>query len=179
MVYSNKQLLQKVLEESGTALTVSELSKRKGIPITKVRQTLTTWEKDIVRVGSQTYDLVWRVYPGKTFRHTPQQIEIDKGSLSAETDIFYYLIASFDYKAKITLYDEDNIPYPYNDKNSWIPVIIDQDEFGKYGYCTHCNERVIWESGIGWYHTRSDLEYAESYIPAEFFKLGNPKTRMN
>lgn len=325
MVYSNKQLLQKVLEESGAALTVSELSKRIGIPITKIRQTLTTWEKDIVRVNSQTYDLVWRVYPGKTFRHTPQAIEIENGILSTETDIFYYLITSFDYKSKITLYDEENIAYPlsdrkqlktfksdyltglvkwfkkyhfeigddilftcidikthafkvqrqikqdrdefiitvknkkladlvydiinhtpvkqegdmflirkylyvypfndpvppdnlvnilvndkrflistidkmyswtghriddfltvglrkyylYNDKNSWIPVIIDQDEFGKYGYCTHCNERVIWESGTGWRHTKSDLEYAESYIPKEFFKPGNPIIRMN
>ncbi|HCS79291.1 TPA: hypothetical protein DIV55_06165 [Patescibacteria group bacterium] len=325
MVFSNKQLLQKALEENGTALTIVELSQKTQLQVAKIRQTLTTWEKDIVRIGPQTYDLKWRVYCGKTFRHTPQAIEIEKGILSTETDVYYYLIASFDYRAKITLYDEDDVAYPLtdrkqsknlklsylsglskwfkkynfevnddilftckdikthefkirrqkkqerdefiiaaknrrladlvydiinhtlpkqegdmflirkyvyvypfndpvppdglikvlannkrflisnidkmyswtghrikdfltvglrkyylqNDKKDWIPVIIDTDEFGKYGYCSQCSERVIWESDIGWHHTKTDFESAESYIPNEFFTSDNSKTRMN
>ena len=75
---SRRQIIKKLIEEKNKALTIDELIEYTGIPKDKIRQTLTTYDTTIVRVGPQTYDTVERVYPGKTFRYTPQKNEIKK-----------------------------------------------------------------------------------------------------
>lgn len=116
---SRRQIIKKLIEENNKALTVDELVKFTGIPKDKIRQTLTTFNTTIVRVGPQTYDTVERVYPGKTFRYTPQEKEIKKGLLSAEEDIHLFLTAAHDYWADIILIDETNNQYLLKRKKAY------------------------------------------------------------
>lgn len=108
---TRKEQIKKVLEEKGRALTIDELVQFTGIPKNKLRQSLTTWEYKIVRVGHQIYDLTERVYPGKTFRYTPQKEEIEKGILSSDEDVNLFLTAAYDYNAKINLIDDKDKQY--------------------------------------------------------------------
>jgi len=310
------QKIKKALIEEKRSLTVDELSALTEIPVSKIRARLTTFEFNVVRTGPQTYDLKERVYPGKTFRHTPSKEEIEKGILTTETDLFYYLISAVDFQAKVTLIDEDNLLYPLsfsksyknrpnryyaglkkwftkydfkegddlaftcksisdytyylhrvkkderdnflikvrnkkladlvydilkytvpkyedimflirkylyiypfndpippdslitivsadsrflfsgkdkmlswtghlfnestvigikkyfykNQQGQMMPVIITSDEYGKFGYCPKCNERLIWEKNTGWRHTKDELEYVDAYLDKDFFK---------
>lgn len=317
---SRKTILKEILMREGKVLTVDKLSSLSGIPVVKLRQTLTTWEFEIVRVAPKTYDLAERIYIGKTFRHTPEKIEVKNKILQTEDDIHLFLTSAHDYNADITLVDELNnyyhlhriihsqkykfsyfeginkwfrriefeygddmlftcislsdhkffikrekkkdrdefkitvknkkladliynilsytftkyedilflfrkylYVYPFNDpippdhiskalfndkrflltkrdkllswtghyikdfrniiglrkfyfKNSdgfYVPVLIEKDEFGRYGFCSQCNERMVWKEGVGWRHTRSDLEWSEVYLPLRFFKIEN------
>lgn len=322
---SRKQQIRKTLEEKGKAMTITELSKALRLPEIKVRQTLTSFEYDIVRIGPKVFDLTERIYKGKTFRYTPDKTEIEKGVLKAEEDVHLFLTACISFWSDINLVDKEGnshilkrlkIPrglpfdyyrgiekwykksnfelgddmlfkcidlkthkflinrqkrkerdelkitvknrqlgdfiydiiihsmikyemdlflvrkylfvFPFNDpvppdslvkalskdyrfliskdkkmlswsghlldeelsigirkyyfKNEdgeYVPVIIDQDEFGKYGYCSLCSERVIWEKETGWRHTLSDAEWADSYIPPEFFKIDSKENTIN
>ncbi len=108
---TRKQQLRKILEEKGKSLTINELVQFSEIPENKIRQTLTSYENDIVRIGTKRYDLVERHYSGRTFRYTPKKEEIDKGLLSAEEDLQLFLTAAYDYNANITLIDENNNQY--------------------------------------------------------------------
>ncbi len=107
-----RQIIKKLIEEKNKALTIDELVKFTKIPKDKIRQTLTTYDATIVRVGPQTYDTVERVYPGKTFRYTPQKKEVEKGILSNEEDVRFFLIGVFDYNAKIILIHKNKNQYP-------------------------------------------------------------------
>lgn len=107
-----RQTIKKLIEEKNKALTIDELIKYTGIKKDKIRQTLTTYDTAIVRVGAETYDTIERVYPGKTFRYSPQKIEVEKGVLLADEDIYLFLVAVFDYDSKIILIDENNNQYP-------------------------------------------------------------------
>ena len=107
-----RQIIKKLIEEKNSALTIDELIKCTGIKKDKIRQTLTTYDTAIVRVGAETYDTIERIYPGKTFRYTPKKIEVEKGLLLNEEDIEFFLIGVFDYNSKIILIDENNNKYP-------------------------------------------------------------------
>jgi len=318
---SRRQIIKKLIEEKNKALTIDELIKFTGIPKEKIRQTLTIYDKTIVRVGPQTYDIVERVYPGKTFRYTPQKKEVEKGVLLAEEDVSLFLIGVYDYGAKIILIDENknqyplrtcksskNIPflyyrglekwykrigfeygddilftcldfnqkkykivhqkkknrdefvikiknkkladlvysilsytmskyeldmflvrkylfvYPFNDpvppdhltkaiwndkrflistrdkmlsstghplthnleiglrkyyylneKGEYALATVLSDEYGRYGFCTLCEQRLIWEKGTGWRHPKDEAEWDDSYLTKEFFDMGKEK----
>lgn len=315
---SRKDIIKEILQKVGKALTVDELVKFSGIPADKIRQTLTTWEYNIVRVAPKTYDLAERVYIGKTFRYTPEKIEVENKILQAEDDVYLFLVAAHGFSTPIIITDENNneyplqravtskkyhfsyydglskwylksgfqygddllltcishtdhkfmikrekqkdrdefeikvknkkladlvysilsysytkyedilflfrkylYVYPFNDpvppdhinkalindkrfvlsvrdktlswtgyplikerciiglrkyyfKNSdgvYIPVQVLRDEFGKYGFCCQCEERMVWEEDSGWRHTRNDLEWSEAYLPSSFFRI--------
>jgi hypothetical protein len=59
--------------------------------------------------------------------------------------------------------------------NDYVLVEVLSDEYGKFGSCSQCNERMIWDINAGWRHCKNDCEWADTDIPREFFKLGNPK----
>lgn len=62
--------------------------------------------------------------------------------------------------------------YYFDDKDgNKVLVEILSDEFGKFGSCSLCNERMIWEPNSGWRHCKDDMEWADTEIPKEFFKL--------
>ena len=107
-----RQTIKKLIEEKNKALNIDELIKYTGIKKDKIRQTLTTYDTAIVRVGKETYDTIERIYPGKTFRYTPEKIEVEKGVLLADEDMYLFLVAVFDYDSKIILIDENNNQYP-------------------------------------------------------------------
>lgn len=320
-----RQIIKELIEEKNKALTIDELVKFTKIPKDKIRQTLTTYDTTIVRVGPQTYDTVKRIYPGKTFRYTPQKKEIEKGLLSAEEDLHLFLTASRDYWADITLIDDLNnqyllkrskaatkrsfsvyhglakwykkvnfeyeddtlftcldfnqkkykiihqkkkdrdefvikvknkkladfvysilsytIPkyeldtflvrkylfvYPYNDpvppdyltkaiwndkrflistrdkmlswtghrltyelsvglrkyyylneKGKYALATVLSDEYGRYGFCTLCDQRLIWEKDTGWRHPKNESEWTDSYLTKEFFDKGKEKSKTN
>lgn len=64
---SRRQIIKKLIKEKNKVLTIDELIRFTRIPKDKIRQTLTTYDTTIVRVGPQIYDTVERVYPGKIF----------------------------------------------------------------------------------------------------------------
>lgn len=325
---SRKQQIKKILEDQGKALIIEELKKYSGIPALKIRQTLTTFEHDIVRVSSKVWDLAERVYKGKTFRYTPGKEEIEKGKLKAEADLLLFLTACKDFGTDIILIDKNgtyflkrnktsrfnlfsgkvsyyrglvkwyrknkfeigddiiftclNLKehkfsiqhqkkkdrdeflitiknkkladlifdilvhtldkydmdmflfrkylylYPFNDpvppdhlekalfkdkrfllstrdkmlswtghplefeftiglrkyyfqneKKEFMPVFIDEDEFGKFGFCVQCEHRLIWEKDCGWRRPNNDSEEIEAHIPKEFFQVGKKKLSLN
>jgi len=318
---SRRQIIKKLIEEKKKALTVDELVKLTGIPKDKIRQTITTYDTTVVRVGPQTYDTVERIYPGKTFRYTPQEKEIKKRVLSAEEDLHLFLTAARDYWEDVTLIDDLNnqyflkrskaatkrsfsayqglalwykkvgfkygddilftcldfsqkkykivhlkkknrdefvikiknkkladfvysilsfnmnkyemdtflirkylFIYPFNDpvppdsltkaiwndkrflistrdkmlswtghlltyelsiglrkyyylneKGEYVLVTVLSDEYGRYGFCTLCDQRLIWEKDIGWRHPNDEMEWTDSYLTKEFFDMGKKK----
>lgn len=320
-----RQTIKKLIEEKNRSLTIDELVKFTGIPKVKIRQTLTSYDTTIVRIGPQIYDIVERIYPGKTFRYTPQKIEIQKGLLSAEEDLHLFLTAASDYWSDITLIDdfnkryllkrnkaatkrsfsyyrglaqwykkvdfeygddilftclnfnekqfkivhqkkkdrdefiikiknrkladlvykilsytipkyeldmflirkylfvfpyEESIPPDYltkaiwndkrflistrdkmlswtgypldhdleiglrkyyyqNEQGEYYPVSILSDEYGRYGFCEHCEQRLIWEKESGWRHPVNDVEWSESYLSKEFFDLDKRTFKLN
>lgn len=131
---SRKEQIREILIREGKALIVDKLVRLSGIPADKIRQTLTTWEFNIVRVGSKTFDLAERVYVGKTFRYSPSKIEVENGILQAEDDLHLFLVAFHDFSAEITLIDGENkthklkrnltsqkYPFPYfSGLSSWF-----------------------------------------------------------
>jgi len=301
------------------------LVKFTGIPKVKIRQTLTTYDTAIVRIGPETYDTVERIYPGKTFRYTPRKNEVQKGLLFAEEDLHLFLTASRDYWEDITLIDdsgnryllkkhkaaskrtysyyrglaqwyrkvdfksEDDIlftcldfkqkqfkivhqkkedrdefiikvknrklanlvykilsytipkyeldmflirkylfVFPYdepippdyltkaiwsdrrflistrdkmlswsshlltddleigirkyyyqNERGEYYPVSILSDEYGRYGFCEHCEQRLIWEKESGWRHPVNEAEWSESYLSKDFFNLDKDIYKQN
>lgn len=320
-----RQTIKKLIEEKNKALTIYELIKYTGIKKDKIRQTLTTYNTAIVRVGAETYDTIERVYPGKTFCYTPQKQEVEKGVLLADEDIYLFLVAVFDYDSKIILIDENKSEYPLkscksskyipfayyrglekwykkvgfeygddilftcldynqkkykivrqkkkdrdefvikiknkkladlvfnilsytlpkyeqdmflvrkylfvfnyndpvppdhltkaiwtdkrflistrdnmlswtgkrlthdlviglrkyyyiNDKGEYFPVNILSDEYGRYGFCDLCEQRLIWEKEYGWRHTQDDSEWGDSYLTKEFFEMDKVKNNLN
>lgn len=320
-----KQIIKKFIEEKNKSLTIDELVKYTGIPKVKIRQTLTSYDTTIVRIGPQIYDIVERIYPGKTFRYTPQKIEVQKSLLSAEEDLHLFLTAAHDYWSDITLIDDFNnryllkrnkaatkrsfsyyrglaqwykkvgfeygddilftclnfnekqfkivhqkkkdrdefiikiknrkladlvykilsytilkyeldmflvrkylFVYPYNDpippdyltkaiwndkrflistrdkmlsstgyllthdleiglrkyyylneKSEYALVSVLSDEYGRYGFCSLCEQRLIWEKGTGWRHLKNEAEWSESYLSKEFFDLDKKTYKLN
>ncbi|MEK7577853.1 MAG: hypothetical protein AAB492_04555 [Patescibacteria group bacterium] len=321
---SRKQRIVKYLEENDSSQNIDAIAKGTGIPVDKIRQTLTTFEKDVVRVGHKQFDLLTRVHKGKVFRYTPTGEEYSTGTLHAEEDLHYFLTAFRDYWPDITFLDPNgrnyllhqvksnkHVPfahysgieqlfsrldmqigddllitcqsietyiflvrkerakdrdtlqiavrnqrladmvadillhaishdeadmflirkylfiYPYftdpppdslrraiasdprfimtprDRMTSWtgypmtgdrwviglkkyylhsldgtyIPVVIEADEEygGKVAYCTHCNERLIWDQQTGWRHTKDDLEWTDAYVPKEFFTYSDKR----
>lgn len=59
--------------------------------------------------------------------------------------------------------------YFQNNNREWVPVFLSSDEYGRYGYCAHCEERLIWEQESGWRHLKDELEIVDAYLPKEFF----------
>lgn len=320
-----RQIIKKLIEGKNSSLTVDELVKFTGIPKAKIRQTLTTYDTTIVRIGKERYDTVERIYPGRTFRHTPQKKEIQKGMLSAEEDLYLFLSAARDYWSDITLIDDSNNQYflkrhkaaskrsfsyyrglslwykkvgfqynddilftcldfnqkkfkivhqkqqdrdefiikvknrklanivysilsytipkyeldmflirkylfvfPYNEsvppdhltkaiwndkrflistrdkmlswsghllthdleigirkyyyqneRGEYYPVCILSDEYGRYGFCDHCEQRLIWDKDNGWRHPINEAEWSESYLSKEFFDLDKNIYKLN
>lgn len=151
---TNKSLIKEALISKEKALTTSELVELTNLPLAKIRQTLTTWEYEIVRVGPQTYDLADRVYPGKTFRYTPTKLEIEKGVLLAEADLMLFLTAAHDFSAEITLIDEDNQKY----KLTKSQKASEQIPFRHYQRLTKWFRKVHFEAGDDILFTCLDIE---------------------
>lgn len=53
----------------------------------------------------------------------------------------------------------------------WIEVSVTKDEFGSFGSCTQCWERLIWNKENGWQHVEHDWDLAVSYLTPEFFNF--------
>jgi len=320
-----RQIIHKLISKINRSLTVDEIVKYTGIPKVKIRQTLTTYDTTIVRIGSETYDTVERIYPGRTFRYTPKKIEIEKGLLFAEEDLHLFLTAAKDYWSDIVLIDDvgnshilkrnkpigrrsfyfyqglgkwykktgfeegddilftcfnleekkykiihqkkrdrdeftikiknkkladmvykilsytilkyeldtflvrkylfvypfsDPVPpdhltkaiwddkrflistrdkmlswtghpmtgdldiglkkyYFLNEKGEYVLVEVLSDEYGRYGFCTLCNERLIWEKDTGWRHCKDDTEWTDSYLTKDFFEKDKEKIKTN
>ncbi|MCL4374647.1 hypothetical protein M1523_02170 [Patescibacteria group bacterium] len=320
-----RQIIKKLIEEKNRSLTIDELVKFTGIPKAKIRQTLTTYDTTIVRVGKERFDTVERIYSGRIFRYTPQKNEIQKGLLFAEEDLHLFLTAARDYWSDITLIDNFNnqyllkkhkarskIPFSYyrglapwykkvgfqdnddilftcldfnqkkfkivhqkqqdrdefiikvknkkladlvysilsytipkyeldtflirkylfvfpynepdppdhltkaiwndkrflistrdkmlswsgyplnhdleigikkyyyqNERGEYYPVCILSDEYGRYGFCDHCEQRLIWEKNTGWRHPVNEAEWSESYLTKEFFNLDKNIYKLN
>lgn len=102
---TTKQQILKILEPRNGAITVNELSALTHITIAKIRNRLTTFESDIVRVGDNSYDLAERVYKGKKFRYSPTAREIKKGILQA-SDVGFFLNSPYDYTDHVILIDD-------------------------------------------------------------------------
>ncbi len=107
LMITTKQAILKAFDTYSKPLTVNELSLFTGIPIRKIRNRLTTWEYDIIRVCDNTYDLAARVYPGKTFRYTPTAHEIEKGIIRGDDDLCLFLNAASNRNNSITLVDKN------------------------------------------------------------------------
>ncbi len=131
---TTKQLLLQAFEEHKQALTVDELSQFTGISPSKIRQKLTPYEQEIVRVGNSTYDLAKRAYKGKTFRYTPSKREIDKGILRSDDDLGMFL----------TAWDHSN-----------ASIIFIDDKENKYNVSNVVTKKVVkfpyYEDIAGWY----------------------------
>jgi len=69
--------------------------------------------------------------------------------------------------------------YYLSRNNDYVLVEVLSDEYGKFGSCSQCNERMIWDSNFGWRHCKNDMEWADTDIPKEFFRLGKPKIDAN
>jgi len=320
-----RKIIKKLIEEKNRSLTIDELVTFTGIPKVKIRQTLTTYDTTIVRTGHETYDTVERIYPGRTFRYTPRNHEVQEGLLFAEEDLHLFLTASCNYWSDITLIDnsgkhynlkkhksvskrtysyyrglaqwyrkvgfranddilftcldfkqkkfkivhqkkedrdefiikvknrkladmvykilsytipkyeldmflirkylfvfpyDESIPPDYltkaiwddkrfliskrdkmlswsghpltddleigirkyyyqNEKGEYYPVVILSDEYGRYGFCEHCEQRLIWEKESGWCHPVNEAEWSESYLSKEFFDLDKSTYKLN
>lgn len=61
--------------------------------------------------------------------------------------------------------------YFLNEDKTYVPVLIGKDEFGRYGFCSKCDEKMIWKEETGWRHTKDDLEWSETYLSSNFFKI--------
>lgn len=131
---TTKQSLLQALESQNSALTVDELASLTNIPAPKIRQRLTPYEQEIVRVGNNTYDLAKRVYKGKKFRYTPSKREIEKGILKGDDDLGSFLTA-------------------WNHHDATIIFIGDKEN--RYKLSRHNNPKIIefpYYAGIaGWY----------------------------
>lgn len=321
-----KQLLLRVFNSEKRSLTIEELSNLTNLPVPKIRQKLTPYEQEIVRVGNNLYDLAERVYQGKTFRYTPSKEEIAKGILRRDGDLGLFLIAWNHYEAIIRLIDEKNhryklvhrdrsktINFPYyegiaewyertdfaegddllltcldirsytfsirketlaqrdefvigiknkkladlvydilnhsvakyeadfflfrkylyvypyntntppdhllkaltndkrflissrdkmlswtgklldswlaiglkkyyfkNEQNEWVPVFIGQNKSGKkFGYCSQCKERMLWQGNYIWQHPKIPGEYVRKYLKPDFFIFDKNKPMNN
>lgn len=108
---TTRELITAVLEKKGEALTIDELVRETHIPASKLRNVLTPYSYDIVRVGHKIFDLAYRVYPGKKFRYRPNEDEIKKGIISICDDLYLFLTTCFDYMAEITLIDQKKNVY--------------------------------------------------------------------
>ncbi len=318
---TTRELITAALEKKGKAMTIDQLQKKIGIIVPKLRQVLTPYSIDVVRVGDKTFDLSYRIYHGKAFRYTPTKQEIEKGFISAEDDLYLFLTACFDYSAIITFIDESGTKhilsksksvkefpyrvytgfkswyqkndfhlgddifftcldwrehmfsfkrqkkqnrdefviavrnrklaamvfdilnhsvskyeadlflvrkylfiYPFNnpvppdqlekvlrkdkrflisrfdkmlswtghliddwltiglrkyyyqnDRGEWVPVSIISDEYGRYGFCNLCSERMKWSKDKGWQHLENELDSVDAYLDKSFFKEGLPK----
>jgi len=318
---TTKEIIIAALKKKGGAMLIDELERETGILTSKLRQVLTPYSIDVVRVGNKAFDLSDRVYPGKTFRYTPTEFEIEKGYISADDDFHLFLTACFDYSSEITLIDEDGIKhvlpkstsrkeifyrvyngfkkwyqkndfhegddilitclewrnhtfsfkkqkkherdefiievrnrhlanmvfdilnhsiskyesdlflvrkylftysfnkeippdqlakvlkkdkrflisrfnkilswtghllkdwltiglrkyYCRNDRDEWVPVSVISDEFGRYGFCNLCLERMKWSKEKGWQHLENELDGVDAYLDKSFFKEGLPK----
>jgi len=108
---SRKQMIIELLNEKGRAVSIEELSDNLNLPQNKIRQSLSTFERDIVRVGHKLFDLPNRTLQGKIFRYSPTQPEYEKSVLIADEDIFSFLTGCRDYWNPINLIDSLNRTY--------------------------------------------------------------------
>ncbi|HUD44550.1 MAG TPA: hypothetical protein VMR41_03350 [Patescibacteria group bacterium] len=141
-----KELLLQAFEAQERELTVEELSHLTDIAPSKIRQRLTPYEQEIVRVGNNTYDLAKRVYKGKTFRYTPSKREIEKGVLRRDDDLGAFLTAWNHHDATITLID---------------------DKENQYNLSHHVNPKVVkfpYYSGIAEWYKRTDFEEEDDIL---------------
>lgn len=123
-VISRKQRIVSFLKEHGGSQNIDDIAKGIGTPVDKVRQTLTTFEKDVVRVGYKQFDLLTRVHKGKIFRYTPTAEEYTSGTLRADEDLHFFLTAFREYWPDITFLDPNGRTYSLHQvkANKHVPV---------------------------------------------------------
>ncbi len=69
--------------------------------------------------------------------------------------------------------------YYKNERCEYYPVSILSDEYGRYGFCEHCEQRLIWENESGWRHPIDEEEWSESYLSKDFFDLDKDIYKQN
>ena len=111
---SRKQQIRDLLQKEKRALSIEELTSFLKIPQEKVRQSLTTFDTDIVRVGYKLFDLSNRVFQGKMFRYTPTPREYECNVMIADEDINLFLTGWKNCWKTIILIDEQNHEYRLN-----------------------------------------------------------------
>lgn len=62
--------------------------------------------------------------------------------------------------------------YYKNDKGEWAPVSVISDEYGRYGFCNFCAERMKWSKDKGWRHLENEADWGDVYLDKTFFKEG-------
>ncbi len=83
----------------------------------------------------------------------------------------YLLILEAKYR-KVTHFNVGIKKYFHSHAGEYHPVSILEDEIlGKYGYCTECENPMIWDKKRGWRSARED-EYFDIYLDKSFFKKG-------
>jgi len=65
--------------------------------------------------------------------------------------------------------------YYLNEESQYVLATVLSDEYGRYGFCTLCDQRLIWEKDTGWRHPKDEAEWADSYLTKEFFDMGKEK----
>ena len=58
-----------------------------------------------------------------------------------------------------------------NKEDLWVEVMVLKDEFGSYGACDSCGERLIWSQEQGWRHTKDHVEWTFTYLTPAFFNF--------
>lgn len=115
---SRRQQIKNSLEERGSAMNIDEIARIIRLPVHKIRETLTTFDTEIVRTGYKQYDLLPRTHTGKLFRYTPSHLELKTGTLMAEEDLLYFLTAFRDYQADIKLITTDKKSFVFHRVNA-------------------------------------------------------------
>ncbi len=108
---SRRQLIKNALGKHGSAMNIDDIADVIGLPVSKVRQSLTTFDTEIVRTGYKLFDLLPRTHNYKMFRYTPTTLEYKKSVLFAEEDLLYFLAVFRNYQAIIRLIDSGNKTY--------------------------------------------------------------------
>ncbi len=68
--------------------------------------------------------------------------------------------------------------YYLNEKGEYALVSVLSDEYGRYGFCTLCDQRLIWEKNSGWRHSENENEW-DNYLTKEFFNIDKEKSKAN
>lgn len=96
-----------LLQETGHALTLSEMAQKLGLPENKLRQCVgSSYDLKVVRIGDKTYDLPERYFIGKIFRYTPSSEEVKNDELNHDSDLAEILTLGCRPRDQVVVVDE-------------------------------------------------------------------------
>lgn len=70
--------------------------------------------------------------------------------------------------------------YFYKDPSGryfWVSIQVDDEYGGKYGWCSECWNRMVWEPGSGWRHAKDEFEI--EVVPKTFWTYSELKNKLN